>query len=136
MVSCKSPQATKNEPSESIGRLATIEQEMNQSVAEHVKKIVKNHQSVTKVHAVNTYDSLVVAFELRPFARFRTHQISEQIKKQINHLYPMFEAIVTTDQKIVWELKKTEKKIKDEKTTINDIQLDIKRIIKLAKDNV
>lgn len=135
LTSCKSPQATKQAEGEHIQRLSTIEQEMNQTVAEQVKKLISEHKSVTNVYAVNTFDSLVVAFELSPFARLRMHKISKQFTEQIKQMYPMFEPTISTDQKIVWELKKIEQKIKEQNATVDEIQLDIKRIIKLAKDN-
>jgi len=135
LIGCKSPQASEPSGQGNVQRLSTIEQDMNQSIAEQIKTMIGKHKSVTNVYAVNTYDSLVVAFELKPLARFRMHKISKQFTEQIKQMYPMFETVVSTDQKIVWELKKIEQKIKDQKPTINDIQLDIKRIIKLSKDN-
>lgn len=135
LIGCKSPQALEPENQSNVQRLSTIEQDMNQSIAEEVKAMISKHKSVTNVYAVNTYDSLIVAFELKPLARLRMHKISKQFTEQIKQMYPMFETIVSTDQKIVWELKKIEQKIEEQKPTINDIQLDIKRLIKLSKDN-
>src|SRR5690625_6571351 len=89
--SCQGPKMT---PHQSLQPLTVAEGPIDQIVSEEIKMMLNNEKNVTKVHAVNTFKSLVVAFELRPLSRLKAKQYTERFKQKIKRLYPMFEIIV------------------------------------------
>src|SRR5699024_78738 len=115
--------------------LATDHQKMTQEISNEVKDYISRHDHVTSVYAVNTFDALVIAFDVNHFDRFQLQTYKYQFDKQMKRKYPAYESIVSTDQKIILELKRIEKGISDETMSINDIQKEIRRLIKLNKDN-
>ena len=116
--------------------LTTDHQRMTQEVSNEVKDYISRHDHITSVYAVNTFDALVIAFEVNHFNRFQLQTYKDQLTKQMKRKYPTYESIVSTDQKIILELKRLEKGIIDETMSMNDIQKEIRRLIKLNKDNV
>lgn len=134
IISCQSKgQQTKQQSK--FQPLSTTHHRMTQEVSNEVKDYISRHEHVTSVYAVNTFDALVIAFEVNPFDRFQLQTYKKEFAKQMQRKYPAYESIVSTDQKIILELKRLENDINAGTISLNDIQREIRRLIKLNKDN-
>jgi len=134
LLGCQTPDVNKPKGTNKFQSLTAVEEEMSQDVSNELKKMIGDHERVTNVFAANTFNKLVVGFEVRQRDRFRLKKLKKQFSKKIEKMYPMLETVVTTDKKLIWELKKIEEKINNESATVNEIQRDMKKIIKLSKD--
>lgn len=135
LLGCQTPEANKPQETNKFQSLSTVEQEMSQDVSNELKEIIGDHERVTHVYAANTFNKLVVGFEVQHIDRFRLKKLKQKFSKKIKKMYPMFETVVTTDKKLIWELQKIEEKINSQSATVNEIQKDMKQLIKLSKDD-
>src|SRR5699024_4268004 len=85
------------------------------------KNILSKNDNVTHVYAVNTKDTLVIAIKVRHMKRFRLQKIKQELTKKMKKEFPKMDVQLSTDEKIVIELDKLEKKL--ETTSISKKEL-------------
>lgn len=110
------------------------QQSIDQPISNQAKEIVSRYDEISAVYAVNDSKSMIVAFEVYQFNRFKLKNIRKKIQKIMTDNFPELEFIVSTDQKIVLELKKLEHEIDADSISEKNIHKRIKKITKLAKE--
>lgn len=129
---CASPnKANETESEQNITRLST-NQSVNKSRVNNVKKQINTFKEITSVCVIDTDEKMVVAFDVKQRHRFQLKSLREDVQNKIEHMYPQMDIIVSTDQKIIQEVKKLDKERKE--LSKNKLKKQLERIIKKEKD--
>lgn len=113
----------------------TVIENIDQSAAVETKKIIARHKETTAIHAVNSEKTLLAAFEIRHLKRFGLEDLKKKIEQELTKRFPDMEIEVSTDQKILMETEKLEKRIAQGRLTKKrDLDREIEKTIKLAKE--
>lgn len=107
---------------------------IDQSVANQAKDRLLADDEVSDVKAVNSDKELLVAVKVDNFDRFRLKSIEKQAKSDLENMFPDYKVLVSTDQKMFLELDQLEQKLEKEKTKMDSLKKDFKRIKSLMKE--
>lgn len=107
---------------------------IDQSVANQAKDRLLADDEVSDVKAVNSDKELLVAVKVDNFDRFRLKSIEKQAKSDFENMFPDYKVLVSTDQKMFLELDQLEQKLEKDKTKMDSLKKDFKRIKSLMKE--
>ncbi|WP_337020311.1 hypothetical protein [Oceanobacillus massiliensis] len=118
---------------------AEIENISNQSLvsqqpANHAKELLSKHEEITAINAVNTKDNILIAVEVEHHERFTLAQLRKKFQKEMEDEFKDMKVEFSTDRKIVLELEKLEKDIRNDKLSNKELEKKVKKIVKLAKE--
>ncbi|MFX3675235.1 MAG: YhcN/YlaJ family sporulation lipoprotein [Paenisporosarcina sp.] len=111
-----------------------ISKPISQSVANQAKENVSKGEEISDVKAVNTDKELLVSLKVDQFNRFQLKKIEKNIKSDLEKKYPDYKILVSTDQKMYFELDKLEQKLKKNNLSMKKLKKDIKKIKSLMKE--
>ena len=111
-----------------------ISKPFSQTVANQAKENTILEEEISDVKAVNTDKELLVAIKVKQFDRFQLKKIEKNIKSDLEKMYPDHKILVSSDQKMYFELDKLERKLQKEKTDMKKFEKDIKKIKSLMKE--
>lgn len=117
-----------------IKKLSTTET-TKQDVSNHAKDMLKKHDEITSIAAVNTKKKLVVGVNVQQKSRFHLKSLRKKWTKQLEKEFPKKQVEVSTDQKIIWELTELENKLKNKTVSKKKLKSKVKKIVTLMKDN-
>ncbi len=112
----------------------TNETNIDQTPANEAKEIADLFDETTDIFAVNSNDTLMIAFDVQHMYRFQLESIKKDIKKQLNKKLPQVEIEVSTDAKIRLELEKLEQDLHNENISNQTVEKRIKKIVSLSKE--
>lgn len=112
----------------------STDQSVDQQASNHAKDLLSEHEEITIIHAVNSSKDMIIAIEVHHHDRFKLKKIKKRLQKEIDKEFPNFDIIVSTDKKIILEVRWLEEKINKGSTSKEKINKKVKEIIKSAKD--
>ncbi|MFB7642636.1 hypothetical protein [Peribacillus butanolivorans] len=77
---------------------------------------------------------MLVAVKVDNFDRFRLKSIKKQAQSDLENMFPDYKILISTDQKIFLELDQLEQKLEKDKTKIDSLEKDFKKIKSLMKE--
>jgi hypothetical protein len=95
------------------------------SEVETLKTVLIKEEKTSEAIGVFFDHQLVVAVQVQPLAKFQKEKIENRIQKKIKKEFPDHKVFVSSDLKIMWELKDLVKHEPNDKTlkkTLKDIQ--------------
>ncbi|ALX47305.1 YhcN/YlaJ family sporulation lipoprotein [Lentibacillus amyloliquefaciens] len=107
---------------------------INQTAANQAKESLRQRDDITAIHAVNTDNKMILAFEIKHHKRFQLADLNKKIQKQLDEEFPDLDVEVSADKKLVLELKSLEKKINDRDISAKKLTKEVDRLINLKKD--
>ncbi|MGE7767612.1 YhcN/YlaJ family sporulation lipoprotein [Peribacillus sp. NPDC096540] len=107
---------------------------IEQSVANQAKDKLLAEEEVSDVKAVNSDKELLVAVKVDNFDRFRLKNIKKQAQSDLENMFPDYKILISTDQKMFLELDQLEQKLEKDKTKMDSLKKDFKRIKSLIKE--
>ncbi|MFF2289156.1 YhcN/YlaJ family sporulation lipoprotein [Peribacillus butanolivorans] len=107
---------------------------IEQSVANQAKDRLLAEEEVSDVKAVNSDKELLVAVKVDNFDRFRLISIKKQAQSDLENMFPDYRILISTDQKMFLELDQLEQKLEKDKTKMDSLKKDFKKIKSLMKE--
>lgn len=107
---------------------------IEQSVANQAKDRLLAEEEVSDVKAVNSDKELLVAVKVDNFDRFRLTSIKKQAQSDLENMFPDYKILISTDQKMFLELDQLEQKLEKDKTKMDSLKKDFKKIKSLIKE--
>ncbi|PAV28803.1 hypothetical protein CIL05_14340 [Virgibacillus profundi] len=105
-----------------------------QHPSNQAKEELKKYDEITTIKAVNTDKDLLIAVEVHHHDRFKLANIRKELTKELEKMFPEMKVELTTDKKIILELDQLENKIQAESFTKKKLEKEIKKLIKLSKE--
>ncbi|HLR80369.1 MAG TPA: YhcN/YlaJ family sporulation lipoprotein [Bacillota bacterium] len=112
----------------------STDQSIDQHISNQVKEKLATNEDISHVKAVNSQKHIAIAFEVPHLKRFQLQKIKKQVKNDIKKQFPNMKVEVSTDQKIVLELERLEKKLQTQSLSDKKLKKELKRIIELMKE--
>lgn len=129
----KSELSPKNSTNTNFAKLST-EKPMEQVESNKVREILKKNKDLSTVHAINSDEQLLITIEINHLKRFQLENIRKDIENQMKREFSHLEVFVSTDQKIINEIKDFEEKMLKGKASKKQINEKIEQLIDLAKE--
>ncbi|MFE0505607.1 YhcN/YlaJ family sporulation lipoprotein [Peribacillus butanolivorans] len=107
---------------------------IKQSVANQAKDRLLAEEEVSDVKAVNSDKELLVAVKVDNFDRLRLKSVKKQAKSDLENMFPDYKILISTDQKMFLELDQLEQKLEKDKTKMDSLKKDFKKIKSLMKE--
>ncbi|MFF2589033.1 YhcN/YlaJ family sporulation lipoprotein [Peribacillus butanolivorans] len=107
---------------------------IEQSVANQAKDRLLAEEEVSDVKAVNSDKELLVAVKVDNFDRLRLTSIKKQAQSDLENMFPDYKILISTDQKMFLELDQLEQKLEKDKTKMDSLKKDFKKIKSLIKE--
>ncbi|WP_042223968.1 YhcN/YlaJ family sporulation lipoprotein [Oceanobacillus manasiensis] len=117
-----------------LTHISTKNNDTSQHPANQAKDALSKYKEITEVKAVNTTKQLIIAVQVEQNKRFNLTSIRKQLQKEMKKKFPDHKVELTTDKKIVIELKKLEEKLQSESISKKKVEKRVKEIIKLSKE--
>ncbi|MUK90256.1 hypothetical protein GMD78_17930 [Ornithinibacillus sp. L9] len=125
---------TNEEKPVEITKISSTKKGTNQDLANQAKDYLSNKQNITSVNAVNTSKKLVIAVEVPHHERFQLAKTRKDLQDELKKKFSKVEVELSTDQKIVLELKKLEEKLQKGSMKKKDLEKEVDDIISLSKE--
>lgn len=106
----------------------------DQQPADQAKHFLSQFEEVSSVRAVNNDGQLLIAVELNHHDRFATDRLEKELTKEVKKQYNDMQITLSTDQKVLLELRKLEEAITNNNISKEDIKKELHRIKKLSKE--
>ncbi|KRF62095.1 hypothetical protein ASG99_06765 [Bacillus sp. Soil768D1] len=107
---------------------------IKQSVANQAKDRLLAEEEVSDVKAVNSDKELLVAVKVDNFDRLRLKSVKKQAQSDLENMFPDYKILISTDQKMFLELDQLEQKLEKDKTKMDSLKKDFKKIKSLMKE--
>lgn len=107
---------------------------IDQSVSNMAKQSLKPYEELKSIKAVNVGGNLVIAIDVYQNNRFGLADIRKKLQKKAEKEFPSHNIELSTDKKLIIELDKLEKQIKQETISREKLQKKIKHLIKLNNE--
>ncbi|WP_247747192.1 YhcN/YlaJ family sporulation lipoprotein [Alkalihalobacillus sp. BA299] len=104
---------------------------VDQTKADHAKKIILSMDEVIEVRGVSNEENIYIAPSVKHFDRLHLNGIRSDGFARIKKRYPNAKVHVSTDKKIFMELEKLENELKEKRISKEDFT---KRLKKLEED--
>ncbi|WP_430786300.1 hypothetical protein VBD025_13435 [Virgibacillus flavescens] len=131
LVGCNTNTETLNETDSKAPVQLSSSSLPNQKASNLAKKTLQKHTETTNIYAVNTDKTLLIALEVHHHDRLKLADFRSSVTKKINKQFPDLKTEVSTDKKLVWEIKKLEQKIMNNKIKEKQLKKEMKHLIKL-----
>lgn len=112
----------------------THESNIDQTAANEAKEIVDSFDETTDIYAVNSKNTLMIAFNVKQMHRFQVESIENDIEKRLRNELPHIVIKVSTDAKMRLELEKLEQDLHNENLSNQTVEKQIQEIISLSKE--
>lgn len=106
----------------------------DQQASNQAKEILSEHEEITAVRAVNAGEHLLIAIEVEHFERFDLDNIERDLRKKVKRNFRDMKVTLSTDQKILLELKKLENEIENRSINHEELKKRVKKLVKLSKE--
>ncbi|HLS67014.1 MAG TPA: YhcN/YlaJ family sporulation lipoprotein [Pseudogracilibacillus sp.] len=106
----------------------------DQNPANKAKDMLSKHDGVSRLRAVNDRNDLVIGVGVRQHKRFSLKEIENEMRKELNEYFSDLEVTISTDKKILLELKKLEEAIENDELTNEQLEEKLTKIKRLSKE--
>lgn len=106
----------------------------DQQPADNAKQFLSQYEEVAGLRAVNHDGQLLVAIDIDQNDRFSLKSLERTLRKKLKKNFPEMDIHLSTDQKLLFELKKLETAISDESISKKEIGKRVKKLKKLMKE--
>jgi|SRR5690625_205504 len=106
----------------------------DQQPANQAKQFLSEYEEVSAVRAVNHDNQLVVAVDIFHHDRFSLNKLEKQLTKDIKKNFSDMHVTLSTDQKILLELKRLENDITANAVKKDEIKKRLHKIKKLSRE--
>lgn len=106
----------------------------DQQASNQAKEILSEHEEITAVRAVNAGEHLLIAIEVEHFERFDLDNIERDLRKKVKRNFRDMKVTLSTDEKILLELKKLENEIENRSINHEELKKRVKKLVKLSKE--
>ena len=120
-----------NETNPSILRTST---NYNQEPSEHAKELIEQEHEINEVIAINNDDVIVIAIDPKQHDRLQLKKLEKNLKDSVESSFHKHKIELSTDQKIVLELRKLEEQITNGTLSRAALKKELERIRKLSKE--
>ncbi len=108
---------------------------VDQNPSNRAKELItEEYEEVSAVRAVNHKDDLLIAIDVDHHERFDLDDIEKNIQKQVRDQYSDLKVTLSTDQKILIELKKLEADIMNNNISNDQLKKKITELKRLSKE--
>lgn len=136
LTSCMNKEATFEPRGNDSLELTKLRSEgiTDQQPANQAKEFLSHYEEVAAVRAVNQDSQLVIAVEIKHLDRFSLEDIEKQLQKDIKKNFSDMKVTLSTDQKILIELRKLEEEITANRISHEEIKERLQKIKKLSQE--
>lgn len=106
----------------------------SQKPSNQAKDILRKHEEITVIKAINTREKLLIAIEIEHHERFTLAQLRDEYTKEMKDKFKDMKIELSTDKKISIELEKLEQQINEGSLSNKQLEKKVDKLIKLAKD--
>lgn len=107
---------------------------VDQQPANQAKEILSNYEEISRVRAVNHDSNLLIAVEIDHNERFNLDNIEREVRKKIKQNFSKMKVTVSTDQKLLLELRHLENAIAENRISEQALEKQMDKLIKLSKE--
>ncbi|WLV25614.1 YhcN/YlaJ family sporulation lipoprotein [Aciduricibacillus chroicocephali] len=104
----------------------------DQTISIKAKGKLSGYKEIKTVHAINSSDTLFVAFDVHHHHSFTVEQIKNQARKDLTKMFPGRKIEISSDTKLVTETAKAEQELRKSGSNI-DIKQKIEWLTKLSR---
>lgn len=115
-------------------KLSTDDSIIDQNPSNRAKELLSNYEEVSAVRAVNHEDELLIAIDIDQHERFSLDSIERKLQKKVRENFSDLKVTLSTDQKILIELRKLEEDIQANKISNDKLKKKIKELKSLSKE--
>lgn len=133
LAGCNNNQTSSQKDDSKYVKLSS-NQPTDQQISNKVKEKLKNYDKITNIHALNTPKLLILTFEVTHFNRFNLSKLKADIKKEVKEMFPEIDLTVSTDKKIILELRELESNIEKKSISEKALTKKLKEIKKLSEE--
>lgn len=106
----------------------------DQNPANSAKQMLSTHENLKQIRAVNDDSMVVIAVDVEQEDRFLLDEIEKELRSKMNEYFSDMTVALSTDQKILLELERLEKRLETEKMSNEQLKSQLKKIKKLSKE--
>lgn len=106
----------------------------DQLPSKQAKNTLRKYDETTNIYAVNTDKKILIALEVHHHDRMKLAKLKKKLAAKIEKQFPAFKTEVSTDQKLVIELNKLEKKVSQRNISNKKLKKEIKHLIQLSHE--
>ena len=106
----------------------------DQNPANTAKNLLSKQDDLTHIRAVNDDTQVIIAVDVEQQERFTLDSTERKLRKKMNDYFSDMTVIVSTDQKLLIELKKLEDDIQQNKMSNDQLKKRLNKIKKLSKE--
>lgn len=106
----------------------------DQNPANKAKDMLSKHDGISRIRAVNDRNDLIIGVDVQHYKRFQLKNIEKEMRKQLNEYFSDIEVTISTDEKILLELKKVEEAIEENALSNEQLEASLKKIKRLSKE--
>ncbi|MFD2043918.1 hypothetical protein ACFSTA_05110 [Ornithinibacillus salinisoli] len=117
-----------------LTKISNLNNDIDQQPANKAKDILSQKKNVTAVKAVNTSKKLLITIEVPHHERFQLASTRKKLKDEMKKKFPKMEVELSTDQKIILEVEKLEKKLQKGSIKKKDLEKKVKKIMDLSQE--
>ncbi|MFC3039927.1 hypothetical protein ACFOGI_06645 [Virgibacillus xinjiangensis] len=107
---------------------------IDQTPSNQAKERLSKHPEVTGVKAVNTSKHMLIGMEIEHMKRFQLAKFRKERTKEMKKHFSDMHVEFSTDQKILLELERIEKKLDKGKYSKKELNKELDKLIKLSKE--
>lgn len=107
---------------------------IDQQPANDAKQIVSQYDEVSHVRAVNYDNNLLIALDVDHLKRFDLDDIEKKVQNEIKRNFSTMKITLSTDQKILIELRKLEKAIQANDISEEQVKKRLDKLKKLSNE--
>lgn len=112
----------------------TSNHKIDQHASNQAKEMLRKHDTITAINAVNTDKKIVIAVEVQHRHRFRLAKIRKELQKEMEKAFPDRKVELSTDKKAVIELNRLEKAIDSNEISKKKLKKEINHLIDLMHE--
>ncbi|WP_174613076.1 hypothetical protein [Virgibacillus ihumii] len=112
----------------------TSNHNIDQHASNQAKEMLRKHDTITSIHAVNTDKKMLIAIEVHHRHRLRLSNIRKYLQKEMEKAFPDRKVEVSTDKKAVIELNRLEKAIDSNKISKKKLKKEINHLTNLMHE--
>ncbi|ASK63672.1 hypothetical protein CFK37_16655 [Virgibacillus phasianinus] len=106
----------------------------DQAPSRQAKSTLRKYKETTNIYAVNTDKNMLVALEVHQHDRIKLTKIKEKFASKIKKQFPKFKTEVSTDKKLVLEVKKLQNRIAKNNISDKKLKKEMDHLLKLLQE--
>lgn len=136
MSACTDRSTTSSNEQTDESEISITQTAMNygQDTSEQVERLLAKEHEFNEIIAVNSDEWIVIAIDPKHHDRFRLKDLRKSLKDTVEQSFKNYEIELSTDLKIILELRELKLQLNEQNITKEDLQKELERIQKLANE--